>query len=224
MKSIKIIILLLSFLTPLFSQTKVDQDAIQDPSAKEILDRVSKKTLSYTTIMADFELVIDNRMEDMHSKSRGSIQIKGKKYFMESMGSMVFYNGTTMWSYMPDINEVTISEPSAMEGDFVDNPALIFTFYNRDFKYRLVGEITVDKKLMYEIDLYPKDLNQPYSRFKIYIDKEKEEIYMLKAVSKDAVDYTIYIINLKYNLPLNDSKFTFNTADYPKVEVIDMRY
>jgi outer membrane lipoprotein carrier protein len=225
MKSIQIIIFLSTVSSMnLFSQTKVDQEAIQDPEAKEILDRVSNKMLSYTTIMADFELAIDNRVENLHSKSKGSIQIKGKKYFMESMGSMVFYDGTTMWSYMPDINEVTISEPKAAEGDFVDNPALIFTFYNRDFKYHLVGEAKVENRWMYEIDLFPKDLNQPYSRFKIFIDKEKEEIYMLKAVSKDAVDYSIYIINLRYNLPINDSKFTFKTADYPKVEIVDMRY
>lgn len=223
-KIIHTTIIIFAFVAGLSAQTKVNQDAIQDPAAKEILDRVSKKMLAYTTIMADFEMAIDNRIENLHSKSKGSIQIKGNKYFMESMGSMVFFNGTTMWSFMPDINEVTISEPNAAEGDFVDNPALIFSFYNRDFKYKLVGEAKVDERWMYEIDLFPKDLNQPYSRFKIFIDKEKEEIYMLKAISKDAIDYTIYIINLKYNLLINDSKFTFNVKDYQKVEVIDMRY
>jgi outer membrane lipoprotein carrier protein len=224
MKKLFLNAFLLTIFSCLFGQTKVNQDEIQDPAAKEILDRVSTKMTGYSTIMADFELAIDNRIENMHSKSKGSIQIKGTKYFMESMGSQVFFDGKTMWSYMPDINEVTVSEPRAAEGDFVDNPALIFTFYNRDFKFRLVGEAKVDNRMMYEIDLYPKDLNQPYTRFKIFVDKELEEIYLLKAQSKDAIDYSIYIINLRYNLPISDSKFTFKTSDYPKVEVVDMRY
>jgi outer membrane lipoprotein carrier protein len=224
MKKYSSLLLLLFPLVTVIAQTEEAKEALQDPAAKAILDRISAKMLSYTTILADFELVIDNRMEKLHSKNKGSIQIKGNKYYMESLGSMVFYNGKTMWSYMPDINEVTISEPAAGEGDFVDNPALIFSFYNRDFKYRLLGETQVDGRTMYEIDLYPKDLNQPYSRFKIYADKEKEEIYMLKAVSKDAIDYTIYLINMRYNLAIDDAKFTFNPKDYPKIEVVDTRY
>lgn len=197
---------------------------IQDSSAKVILDRVSKKLSSYNTIVADFELIIDNNIEDLHSKSTGSISIKGNNYYMESLGTEVFFNGKTMWSYMADINEVTITEPSAEDGDFVDNPALIFTFYNRDFKYRLVGEVKIDKNWMYEIDLYPKDLNQPYSRFKLYIDKKNDGIYMVKAISKDAIDYTIYILNMRYNATIEDSRFTFNEASYDKLEVIDMRF
>lgn len=196
---------------------------VQDSAAKVILDRVTSKLSEYSTIVADFELKIDNHMEDMHSKSTGSITIKGNKYYMESMGTEVYFNGKTMWSFMPDINEVTITEPDSDEGDFVDNPALIFTFYNRDFKYRLIGEAKVDKDWMYEIDLYPKDLNQPYSRFKLFIDKKSDNIYMVKAISKDAIDYTIYILNTKYNSAINDSKFTFNPSNYSNIEIVDMR-
>ena len=200
------------------------QDVEQDSSAKVILDEVSSQLSSHSSIFADFELLIDNRMDDLHSKSKGNIQIKGNKYYMQSMGTEVYYNGKTMWSFMPDINEVTITEPSAEEGDFVDNPALIFSFYNRDFKYRLVGEVKVEKIWMYEIDLYPKDLNQPYSRFKLYIDKSTYGIYMVKAISKDAIDYTIYILNTRYNSKISESLFDFNTENYPDIEVIDMRF
>lgn len=197
---------------------------LQDSSAKVILDKVSKNLESYSSVIADFELIIDNRMEDLHSKSSGSLQIKGNKYYMESMGTQVYFNGVTMWSYINDINEVTITEPEAGESDFVDNPALIFSFYNRDFKYRLVGEANVDKMWMYEIDLYPKNLNQPYSKFKLFVDKKTNMLYMVKAVSKEAIDYTIFITNTKFNLPINESQFTFNPSDYPKIEVVDMRF
>jgi outer membrane lipoprotein-sorting protein len=195
----------------------------QDSAAKVILDRVTSKLSTYNTIVADFELKIDNRMEDLHTKSTGSITIKGNKYYMEAMGTEVYFNGKTMWSFMPDINEVTITEPDSNEGDFVDNPALIFTFYNRDFKYKLVGEAKVDKNWMYEIDLYPKDLNQPYSRFKLFVDKKTDNIYMVKAVSKDAIDYTIYILNSTYNSVINDSKFMFDPSNYSGLEIVDMR-
>jgi outer membrane lipoprotein-sorting protein len=198
--------------------------AQQDPAAKEILDRASEKMKSYETIEADFELIIDNRMESLHSKSTGSIQVKGEKYYMESMGSMVYYNGQIMWSYMPDINEVTITAPSKDEGDFVDNPALIFSFYNRDFKYRLIGEAKVDNIWCYEIDLYPKNLEQPYARFKFFIRKDNDSVYMLQAQSKDAIDYTIFILNARFNNPMEDSRFTFTPENYPDIEVVDMRF
>jgi outer membrane lipoprotein-sorting protein len=196
----------------------------QDPAAKEILDRASEKMKSHETIEADFELIIDNRMDDLHSKSTGSIQVKGEKYYMESMGSTVYYNGTTMWSYMIDINEVTITEPSKNEGDFVDNPALIFSFYNRDFKYRLIGEAQVDNIWCYEIDLYPINLDQPYSRFKFFIQKSNDAVYMLQALSKDGIDYTIFIMNSRFNTPMNDAMFTFKPENYPDIEIVDMRF
>ncbi len=214
-----IIIAIILTTSPVFNQ-----EFVQDSAAKVILDKVSSQLSSYSSIIADFELLIDNRMDDLHSKSKGNIQIKGNKYYMKSLGTEVYFNGKTMWSYMSDINEVTITDPSAEEGDFVDNPALIFSFYNRDFKYRLVGEVKVEKNWMYEIDLYPKDLNQPYSRFKLYVDKSTYSIYMVKAISKDAIDYTIYILNTRYNTKINDSLFDFNSENFPDIEVIDMRF
>ena len=198
--------------------------AQQDPEAKEILDRVSEKMKNYKTIEADFELIIENRMDNLHSKSSGAIQVKGEKYFMESMGTTVYYNGESMWSYMEDINEVTITQPSKEDGDFVDNPALIFSFYNRDFKYRLVGEAKVDEYWTYEIDLYPYNLNQPYSRFKLFIRKDTDAIYMVKAISKDAIDYTIFITNTRFDKEMDDAKFTFIPKNYPDIEVVDMRF
>lgn len=198
--------------------------AQQDQEAKKILDRVSAKTKEYSTIQADFELIIENRTENHKTNSKGIIKIKGRKYYMESMGSKVFFDGKTLWTFMEDIKEVTISEPDESSDDFVENPALIFDFYNRDFKYRLVGEVRTDAGWMYEIDLYPVNLGQPYSRFKILIIRDTKELYMVKAVGKDGIDYTVYIRNAEYNQPLSDDTFIFNHTNHKGVEIIDLRF
>ena len=196
----------------------------QDPAAKEILERVAKKNKEFASIQADFELIIENRREDQTSVTTGNIKIKGDKYYMESLGSKVYFNGTTLWSYMEDVNEVTISEPDQESDDIIENPIRIFDFYNRDFKYHLVGEVKIDEGWMYEIDLFPNNLEQPYSRFKIFIKRDSDELYMLKAVGKDGIDYIAYLKNMKYNEELSEKEFEFDPSDYKGIEVVDLRF
>ena len=52
----------------------------QDPDARKILDIVAEKTKSYKSIQADYELLINDRKEDIQSDSKGQIIIKKNKY------------------------------------------------------------------------------------------------------------------------------------------------
>lgn len=198
--------------------------AQQDPEAKIILDRVSEKINTYETITAEFEFEIENRLENVKSKSSGKIYIKGDKYKLDSEGTTVYYDGKTMWSYMEDIKEVTITESNAEDADFVDNPAKIFTFYSTDFKYMLKGEAKVDDKWTYEIDLFPNDLNQPYSRYKIFIDKSNDLLYHISAIGKEGYNYSATINKADFNKQMEDSKFTFDPKTVEGIEVVDMRF
>ena len=216
MKSIYLFIV-----TSLFSGLLCGQ---QDPEARQILDRVSAKSKNYSTIQADFELTIENRQQNHQSSSTGLIRIKGKKYYMESMGTKVYFDGTTLYTFMEDINEVTISTPDETSDDFMENPALIFDFYNRDFKYHLVGEVKLDAGWMYEIDLFPVNLEQPYSRFKVLIKRDTEELYMIKSVGKDGIDYTAFIRNAQYDQSLSDDIFTFDPKKHKGIEIVDLRF
>ena len=196
----------------------------QDPEAKTILDRVAEKTKTYSTIQADFELIIDNKQNNKVTKNVGSIKIKGDKYYVESMGSKVYFDGKTMWSYLEDLKEVNISTPDTNKEDFIENPAKIFDFYNRDYKYQLVGEVKMDAGWMYQIDLFPKNLDQPYSRFKLFIHKDSEDLYKVIAVGKDGINYTANIKNSKYNEPLSDDLFTFKPEKHKGIQINDMRF
>ena len=205
-------------------QSSIFLNGQQDPEAKQILDRVSAKTKAYSTLQADFELTIENRPENHQTSSKGLIKMKGQKYYMESMGTKVYFDGETLYTFMEDIKEVTISKPDETSDDFIENPVLIFDFYNRDFKYRLVGEVKLDAGWMYEIDLFPVNLEQPYSRFKVLIKRDTEELYMIKAVGKDGIDYTVFIRDARYNQPLSDDMFTFDPQKHKGIEIVDLRF
>ncbi len=197
--------------------------AQQDPEAKKILDRVSAKAKSYSTIEANLTFIIDNRVEDWKTETTGKIKIKGQKYYMESETDKYYYNGKTIWNYNMEDNEVVITESDPENETFVDNPALVFQFYNRDFKYRYVGEVKIKDQWMYEIDLYPKDLNQPYSRIKVLVNKNTEQIYKIKAVTKEGIDFVAIITNIEVNKTFSDSMFEFDPGKIRNIEIIDLR-
>ncbi len=196
----------------------------QDPEAERILDRSAEKTNSCNSIQADFQLIISNRIEDTESVSEGNIIISDDKYYIEMMGSEIFYNGNTMWTWIEDIEEVTITEPDTASDDFTDNPAKIFTFYNRDFKFNLDGEKELNGEIVYVISLFPNNLNQPYSRIRIYVSKEDLLVKKVISVGKQGVDYIIILSDIKTNVPVNDTDFEFDISKHKKAEVIDLRF
>ena len=195
----------------------------QDSDARIILERVAEKTKSYKSIQADFELVIEDRKENIQTFSGGQILLKGNKYKVESMGSIVYFDGKTIWTYTEEFDEVIINEPDSLDDNFISNPAKIFYWYNRDFKYRYVGETLVNDRKMHEIDLYPRNLDQPYSRFKIFIDVDKDILSTIKVSGKDGIDYLISIKNYITNNELDGSIFTFDESKHKKTEIIDLR-
>ncbi len=128
-----------------------------------------------------------------------------------------------MWTYAEEDNEVTITEPDSGDNDFLSNPAKVFTFYNRDFKYLYRGETTIDSTVMHEIDFFPRNLDLPYSRIKVFIVKNTGQLAILSVVGKDGVDYSIFLKNMVTNKVFPDEVFTFELAKHKKITVVDMR-
>jgi len=199
------------------------EQVVQDPAAREILDGVAARVKQMKSIQADFELVIEDRKENTKNISVGNLLIKQDKYKISTSGSVVYFNGKTMWTHMIDLQEVTITEPDNTDDEFLSNPAKIFTWYNRDFKYRYVRETSLDGTDFHEIDLYPINLDQPYSRIKIFVSQKSEMPEIISSIGKDGVDYTVNLRNFQLDREINDAIFSFVNLKNKKVEIIDMR-
>jgi len=197
----------------------------QDPDvfkARELLDKVAKKTKTYSTIRADFSITLENLQFNVSDTYSGKIIMKGNKYKVDVMDTEIFFDGETMWTFLPDVNEVSISDASAMEDSLLD-PANIFTFYESGFKYIYAGETTINGKIVDIIDLFPEKRDQPYSRIKIFVYRDNLQFARLSQIGRDGNNYNIDIKKMEINVPADNSLFIFNKDKYPGVEIIDLR-
>lgn len=198
--------------------------AQEDSGAKKILDKLSSKTKSYKSIRTEFTVTFKNLKDNIHNSSAGSIVLKGDKYHLKFMNTEAFFDGKTLWSYLPEVNEVNITEPEPDDEDIFNNPKKLFTIYEDDYKYQLINHLKEDKTNYSLIDLYPVDLDEDYSRIRLQINTDDYFLSSATIFGKDGSHYTISIENFETNKGFDDSYFVFNEKDYPKVEVIDMRW
>lgn len=193
-----------------------------DPEAKAILDGVSAKFKTFTTVQASFSYKVENASGKALSNKSGSIMLKGTKYRVSFSGQEIFCNGTTVWNYDKAANEVTISKLDASSG--MITPQKLFTnFYDKDFLYMLNGEKKVGNKTMQEIEMTPVDKSKPFHKVYVLVDKAAKTIYSTKVLENAGNRYTYTVNNMKTNKQIDDSKFVFDKSKYPGVEEVDLR-
>ncbi len=222
MKKITVLFLAISLM---INYTVFAQNVLtQDPTAKKILDNVSKTTKSYTAIQIKFEYTIENKQEKVKQTNIGYAFLKGIKYELIIPGTEIFSDGKTVWSYIKDAEEIDITAPSDDE-ESLFNPAKLFTIYEKGFKYSYIGDNKVNNVNLAVIDLFPEDPSKKsYSRIRLFVDNKKGQIVSIKTFGKNGIDYMIDVKSFKTDVKINDALFVFDKTKYPKnVEVVDMR-
>lgn len=202
--------------------TWMSQAQPSDPEAKAILDAVSARFKTFTSVQAGFSYKVENASGKVLSTKNGTLLMKGLKYKVSFGGQEIFCNGTTVWNYDKAANEVTISKLDASSG--MITPQKLFTdFYNKDFRFILNGEKTVNGKTIQEIEMTPIDKSKPFHKVYLQIDKAAKTIYSTKVLENAGNRYSYTVTSMKTNVALTDAQFTFDKSKYPGVEEVDLR-
>ncbi|QGY46201.1 hypothetical protein GM418_21810 [Maribellus comscasis] len=212
------------FLTSIIFISFLFSFAQGDEKAKDILDQVSSKTRSYTTIEADFSFTMENKEMEIHEANDGTIKLKGEKYavVLPELGVKIYSDGETLWNYMEDGNQVTISTIDEESGDLMD-PSSLFNIYEKGFQSKFVEEKKEGNKSLYIIDLFPDENFQEVSKINIAVNKSTLMIDSATLYENGGNMYSIKVKNIETNKSFPDSDFVFNADDYEDVEVIDFR-
>ena len=195
-------------------------NAQTDPEADAILDRFSAKALNAPSVSLKFTLITDDLAEKRSDTLKGgSVIISKDSYKLEIPNTIIWFDGTTSWSYLIAEKEVVITNPNKNDISFQNKPSVVFTMYKNGYKTRIIEESTVS----WLIDLYPEDITTDLMRVRLTIGKNLNDLKKVEYRRKDGI--IIYIIINEYNLNIRPEQnlFVFDREKYRGVEVIDMR-
>ena len=206
------------FTTLLLTLLAFTVSAQNDPKAKEILDKAAVKFKSYPAAEVDFTMAMENKAENINETHQGKAWMKGNMYKLNLMDVENYYDGKIIYTYMPEVQEVNIKNPSNEEEGFL-NPATLFDIHNQGFDQKLVR---TTNGIAY-IELYPKE-EKNFEKIGISVNPSTSSIQKVTSFGKDGNNVIITINNIKQLNPAPaDSFFKFDSNKHPGVEVVDMR-
>lgn len=190
-------------------------NAQQDERAKQILDEVSAKTASYSTITLAFKM--STKGENINETMNGTAKIKGDMYYLDLEGQQErFSNGQKVWIYLEDDNECYVE--SANNSDDFITPSRLLTLWEDGFKSQFVKETETTQT----INLFPT--NPKESKFHtvmLIIDKQKKQVKSAVIKGKNGITLSYILTNLEPNKDIPDSAFVFDKSKHPGVTIIE---
>ena len=195
----------------------VSAQATTDEQAKAIVDRavaqLQRQPRKYT-----FTTTYTAGGTGDKQVPRGVCAIHGKKTYVRYAGMETFFDGKTQWVFMPDNNEVSVSEPTPAE-QRESNPLLLVRDYAQTHRVGFDEDTNADN---FMVCLYPTIAKQvEYFRIKLSIDKKTYALRRIEFCQRNA-DRIILTIDSQQPLP-KEFKFAFDQAQHPYVEVNDLR-
>ena len=113
-------------------------NAQQDKKAKQILDKLSAKTRSYSAIKADFSYSLVNKDRKINKVQNWKLWLKGENYRLDMGDQLLISDGKVVWKILKADKEVEISLPTS--GEDALNPKNVFTMYEKGFKNKYIKE------------------------------------------------------------------------------------
>lgn len=179
--------------------------------ATDILDEAS------STIKKAGNVKIGYTLSANGTSSDGYIKLKGQKFVVSVGGTTTWFDGTTMWSYIKQNEEVNVTTPTATEVAKM-NPYAFLTFYKQGYTAKKGNSTKTD----HEVILTGNDAKQ-YKQVVIRINKVSHLPSYICITSAKGNVTTINCNSLLKNQKYSDDIFKFNKKDYPNVEVVDLR-
>ncbi|MEM9888346.1 MAG: outer membrane lipoprotein carrier protein LolA [Bacteroidota bacterium] len=194
-----------------------------DPKATALLKKVQQKYEAYKSIGMDFSLKI-KIPEVPEEVQKGKLVQRGESYKLDMKDQLILSDGRTMWLYLKGPNEVQVMDAAEMPEGMLSPKDLLKIYEQKDFVYAMTNRIKKNGKWLQQIEFKPLKQDVDYSKMRVSIAYETNEVVQVEAFGKDGGRYTLVVDQLQPNIAASDATFKFKKSDYPDVYVEDLRY
>ena len=195
--------------------------AQKDPKALAVLDAMSAKYQNIVAFKAKLVYKLENSAEKLNETFRGEITVMGEKYRLKIGEQEIINNGTTIWTYLREVNEVNIDNYYPEDDPMA--PSKIYTIYQQGYKYSFVEEKKRKGRIVQIIDIEPDNKDEPFYKIRLTIDKVDKTLVNYKVFDKNGNRYRWSVSDFESDIKRTASHFEFDPSKYKDVEIIDLR-
>ena len=186
-----------------------------DKIALDMLNSMSDNYKKMNGFTSSFTYTMKNLSEDITDSFSGKISVRDDKYVLYIEDQKIINDSKTVWTYLEDLNEVTISDFDPSEQDISINN--VFEVYKEGYKYKFIDKVNG----INNVEIYPDDEGKSY--FKISFAILENNLLSSFTVYDKSNSIFIYSIDDFLEEELDNEVFTFDLEKYLDIEVIDFR-
>lgn len=198
MKKIGIMLAVAMMCTSSFAQT-----------AKSVLDKAAATITAQQGVKANF------KMKTTTGSTSGTIAIKGRKFYATTPQATVWFDGKTQWTYVKNNDEVNVSNPTETQLQAI-NPYNFINLYKRGYAYTMNSS-----GQDYVVHLTANSSDRKIKELFISVNKKTYQPKQIKMLQ--GKNWTTFDISSIKTEKMADNQFKFNSKDFPKAEIIDLR-
>lgn len=197
--------------------------AQSDPQADGLLSRVSERMKGMSTVHAEYTSKMLDRQSDFEMDQAGEVWIEGDRYHLELGEYVIICDGSTVWTYEPEMGECYIDDADVIAEDGVD-PARMFTIWEEGFKKVWKGEEDRGGRMLTRIDLHPESSEESgFHTIQCFIDADELQVVELVVKGREGTDVIYKVGTFEGNGLIPEGAFRFDPARYPGTTMIDNR-
>ncbi len=185
---------------------------IKGETAQQVVNAVINSYNKSKIVAADYTLTANGM------NSSGVIIMSQQRFTIQSEPIKCWYDGKTQWSYLSQVGEVNITEPTAEEL-VMTNPYAALKKIDSNY----VADLAVEGG-NYKLTLVPKTNTEFATQIVLTINKSTKQITKALFHNQDNSKYIITIGNYRTDSKYTDKVFSYDPSQLPAgVPVIDLR-
>lgn len=193
---------------------------IYEEKGTALLKAASEKLKSFNTIKIDFSYKMENAPQGIQEQMDGILYTQGDKFRMKMGDNQFISDGITVWIYLEEIDEVQVN--SVENSDMNITPTALLNEFDKQYKSTFIKQEQHQGRLVDIVDLVPLT-SQAFFKYRLALDARTNMMVYAAAYDRQGSTYTYNLKNIETNVSIPATTFRFSAAEFPGVDVIDLR-